>query len=253
MIKTGRWLMGGAMLVLVACATKPPPKQRNIYIDVSNATPGTSGDPDVMRVVEGIRMVNAGHVQAAIDGPFDEVAHRYESRYGSSKEKIFSARSTQDAVLYSALAMSTVPEGSTRVLGPAWAMAYWGRGYAYNEMARYDDAIVELQKALALAPYDTQYNTELGYSYQRKAQWQESLDHYKTAEANAALTVPAQEQADLTCKALRGQGYDLVEMHQFDASRAAYRECLKLIPDEPKSLGELQYIDQAQAKWKPGT
>jgi tetratricopeptide (TPR) repeat protein len=53
-------------------------------------------------------------------------------------------------------------------------MAYWG--YPYNEMARYDDAIVELRKSLALAPYETQYNIELGFAYEQKRQWETSLE-----------------------------------------------------------------------------
>jgi hypothetical protein len=75
----------------------------------------------------------------------------------------------------------------------------------------------------------------------------------KTAKAYAEITVPAHEVSNLTCKALRGQGYDLVEMHKYDAARDAYRACLKQIPNEPKSLGELKYIDQVEAKRQGGT
>jgi tetratricopeptide (TPR) repeat protein len=247
MIGIGRWLVVGTMLALTACATAPAQK---IVLKAEDPAVANAGEADVQRVVEGVHMVGAGKIQAAIDGPFNDVVNRYESRYGHSKEKIFSARDTADALLYSAMAASAKPPVSSIVIGPAWAMAYWGRGYAYNEMARYDDAIVELGKALALAPSDTQYNIEIGYSYQRKAQWQTSLDHYKAAEDYADLTVPAPEVANLKCKALRGQGYDLVEMYRFDASRAAYRACLTLIPKEPISLGELKYVDQAEAKSK---
>ncbi|TNY26519.1 hypothetical protein BV497_08230 [Fulvimonas soli] len=230
--------------MLGACATHPaaPPKS-------GDAGPAEERpDPDVQRVVDGVRMIQQGHIQAAIDGPFDEVARRYEAQYGASKEKIFSARGTADALLYASLAVSAKPPFSARVLGPAWAMAYWGRGYAYNEMARYDDAIVELRKALALAPMDSQYKIELAYAYQQKRQWDESLALYKDAEANADLTTA--DVPEIKCKALRGQGYDLVELHRYEEARAAYRACLKLVPDEPRSLGELKYIDAVQAKGK---
>jgi Flp pilus assembly protein TadD len=52
----------------------------------------------------------------------------------------------------------------------------------------------------------------------------------------------------LSCKALRGQGYALVELHRLDDAAAAYKACLKLEPGEPKSLGELGYIDGLRAK-----
>ncbi|WP_158882388.1 hypothetical protein [Rhodanobacter sp. L36] len=243
-----------SMLALAACASTPEKAKPGTRIVI--AQPGSKNaadaDADVRRVVDGLQMIQAGQIQAAIDGPFDEVVHRYESRYGNSKKKIYSARGTEDALIYLAMSASAKPPVSSEAIGPAWAMAYWGRGYAYNEMARYDDAIVELRKALALAPYDTQYNMELGFAYEQKKQWNTSLDLFKSAEAFAQLTAPAEEVADLTCKALRGQGFNLVELHQYGAARDAYNACLKKIPGEPKSLGELQYIDEVQAKNQAG-
>ncbi|MCW8807759.1 MAG: hypothetical protein OQK79_06550 [Rhodanobacter sp.] len=248
MSKMHRWLVGGAMLALAGCVSTPAQVKPHVR-PVGDATEaGNRDDADVKRVLDGVRMIQAGHIQAAIDGPFDEVVERYETRYAGSREKIFSARGTADALLYAATALSAKPPLSAQVIGPAWAMAYWGRGYAYNEMARYDNAIVELRKALALAPDDAQYNIELAYAYQQKRQWQTSLELFKTAEAFVEMTVPAPEVANITCKALRGQGYDLVEMHQYDDARAAYNACLKQIPDEPRSLGELKYIDQVEAR-----
>lgn len=243
-----KWVgaMLGAGLVLVGCTT--PPAKREIRIEVGESIEGNRADADVQRVVEGVQMVLQGHIQAAIDGPFDEVAQRYEAQYGHMAGVVYSARGTGDALLYAAMADENGKHVPVTVLGPAWAMAYWGRGYAYNEMARYDDAIVELQRALALAPLDAQYNIEIGFAYQRKSDWKRSLEHYKSAEAYAPMTAAAGEVTEITCKALRGQGYDLVEMHRYGEARAAYRGCLKLKPDEPKSLGELKYIDQVEGK-----
>jgi tetratricopeptide (TPR) repeat protein len=239
-----------AGLAVAGCSSAPPPKG-GVTVEVDESVVSNRQDPDVARVVEGVQMVMAGHIQAAIDGPFDEVVKKYESRYDTGETTIYSARGGEDAVLYAGLAMSIrTPHRSVRVIGPAWAMAYWGCGYAYDEMARYDDALVEMKKALALAPLDAQYNIEIGFIYQRRRDWASSLEHYKTAEAYASATLPEDEVAEVTCKAFRGQGYDLVEMHRFDQARAAYRSCLKLMPGEPKSTGELKYIDQAEARAK---
>jgi tetratricopeptide (TPR) repeat protein len=248
-----QWTVGGVVVLLTGCASTPAQVKPDVRVEAAVPAAGGAGDADVGRVIDGVHMIQAGHIQAAIDGPFDEVVHRYESRYGSSKEKIYSARGMTDTLLYAAMSATAKPPIPAQVIGPAWAMAYWGRGYAYNEMARYDDATVELRKALALAPDDTQYNIELGFTYQRKGQWETSLELFKTAEAYAEITVPAAEVADLTCKALRGQGYDLVEMHRYGEARAAYKACLKQIPGEPKSIGELKYIDQVEAKQRAGT
>lgn len=236
------------LLMLAACAPQQTSKASKMTINV--ATPSIedakADAADVQEVVDGVKMLESGHIQAAIDGPFNDVVRRYEAKYGNSKSKVYSARGMTDALLYSAASATAKPPVSSVVIGPAWAMAYWGRGYAYNEMARYDDAIVELRKALTLAPDDSQYQVELAYSYQQKHDWKQSLSLYQSALDYAEITTS--QVPEMKCKALRGQGYDLVELHRLDEAEIAYRACLKLQPNEPKSLGELEYIRQVRAK-----
>jgi tetratricopeptide (TPR) repeat protein len=240
-----RMAMLGLLLGLAGCATTPPAgDHREVRIVEPSPEAQAREAADVQGVVEGVRMIRHGQIMAAIEGPFDEVAGRYEAQYRGSKRVIYSARGMTDALLYSTTAASAKPDLATTVIGPAWALAYWGRGYAYNEMARYDDAIVELNKALALAPFDAQYNIEIGFAYQRKSAWQASLEHYELAEAYASVTTDEKSLTDVSCKALRGKGYDLVELRRYDEARAAYRGCLKLIPNEPRSTNELKYVDQ---------
>lgn len=228
-------------LALVACAGTPAVPAAGAHVDIASGD--VRGDSDVKRVLEGVQMIQDGHIMAAIDGPLKTVVAKYEATYAHADAIVYSARGPSDALLYSAL---TPDRGQSHpdviVLGPAWAMAYWARGYAYNEMARYDEAIGELEKGIERAPMDSQYHLEIGFAYQGKHQWEPSLAHYKTAEAYAPVT--AADVPDITCKALRGQGFALAEMHRFDEARAAYHACLKRVPDEPRSLAELKYIDQ---------
>ncbi len=58
--------------------------------------------------------------------------------------------------------------------------------------------------------------------------------------------------AAVTCKARGGKGYERVELHRYDQARATYRGCLKLIPDEPKSPGDLKYIDPMMQRQAAG-
>jgi len=236
------------LLTLAACAPQATSKlpKKTIVVVTPTAAETKAEDADVKQVVEAVKMLEAGHIQAAIDGPLDDVVRRYEAKYRGSKVKIYSARGMSDGLLYSMVSTAAKPPVSSVVIGPAWAMAYWGRGYAYNEMARYDDAIVELRKALELAPDDSQYQVELAYAYQQKHEWQQSLALFQSALDYADIT--ASDASEMKCKALRGQGYDLVELHRLDEAVAAYRGCLKLKPNEPKSMGELEYIRRLRAK-----
>lgn len=235
-----------AGLVLAACASAPVAKKQ-VNLRMNGTIEQNRANADVQQVERGLHMILDGHVQAAIDGPFDAVVKRYEAEYGQRQEIYFSARGIADGLLYAALPTTQESSQPVVVLGPAWSMAYWGRGYAYNEMARYDDALVELKKALALAPFDAQYNVEIGYTYQQLRRWNESLEHFKSALDYASLTLPDDDVKPVTCKAFRGQGYDLVELHRYAEARAAYRRCLKLMPGEQKSMDELKYIDEVEA------
>ncbi|MGP1664661.1 MAG: tetratricopeptide repeat protein [Rhodanobacter sp.] len=238
-----------AALLVVGCASDPAVKEQTNVV-LSAPAQQDEASADVAEVLRGVQMIIDGHAQAAIDGPLDTVVNRYEAKYNNRREIYFSARSGADTLLYAVLPASQKSSKPAVVLGPAWAMAYWGRGYAYNELGRYDEALIELKKALALAPFDTQYNVEIGYSYQQQHRWDESIEHYRSAADFASISVAESEVKAMTCRAFRGQGYDLTELRRYDEARAAYRNCLKLIPDEPTSLAELKYIDGTEARGK---
>jgi len=243
-----RWVAIAAMLALAGCASQAPALRTDVLpADETTADEGKL-DPDLQIVLAGMRMVEEGHPLEAIEGPFGDVIKRYEAKYAASEKKIYSANRAKEVLVYMMMAASAKPPVSAVALGPAWAAAYWGRGYAFNELGRYDDAIVELNKALELAPMDSQYNIELAFAYQQKHEWERSLGLYRSAHAYAELS--ADDVPEMQCKALRGEGFNLVELGRFDEARKAYRECLKLKPGEPKSVGELQYIDQQEHNGK---
>lgn len=226
--------------VLMGCASQP---SRTILV-------ASEPSADEKEVLDGVRMIQAGQIQAAIDGPLNDVINRYETKYAHNPEKLYSARGPVQSLWYMVAAADTDRSRDAVALGPAWAMAYWARGYAYTEMARYPEAEAELKKALALSPNDAQYTGELAYVYQVQKRTNESLALY----ASMPDMVPTMDNWNDTmkdeyrCKALRGQGYDLVELKRYDEAVVAYRACMKIIPDEPKSKAELGYIEGLRGK-----
>lgn len=207
---------------------------------------------DQKQVVDAVLQIRAGKIQQAIDGPLTDVVNRYEKRY-SNRENVFSARGPALGLMYMAeAAAKRLPDGtgSATDVGPAWSMAYWARGYGYSEMNRFQDAEVELKKALALSPRDAQYASELAYVYQMERRFAESLELFKSVPEmlDTMEGWGDAEKKEFHCKALRGQGYDLVELKRFDEAEAAYKACVALIPAEPKSLAEIEYIKGVRAK-----
>ncbi|WP_430388370.1 tetratricopeptide repeat protein [Dyella sp. 20L07] len=234
---------------LAACASQPSPKTQASTGDITlhvNASGEPVMSPEEQEVQKGLEMIQAGQIMAAVDGPLTDVVKKFEAEYASSDAQIYSARGMTDALLYAGLGTTNGGHRKVDVLGPAWAMAYWARGYAYGEMARYDDERIELDKALALAPLDAQYNNELAFTYSQMHEWEKALALYQRAEENAELTTTDVPHSQ--CASLRGQGYVLVELHRLDEAEAKYKACLKITPDEPKSLAEIDYIQTLRKK-----
>jgi tetratricopeptide (TPR) repeat protein len=255
MVKEWRHAATACLMVVLGAGVVPANAEDSAKptqnLTLASDTPQSQAD--LKEVLDAVAQIGAGKIQQAIDGPLTDVVNRYEKRYANSRDVVFSARGTMQGFLYlSAAAAGHVSKGSGNAIdvGPAWAMAYWGRGYGYSDMNRYPEAEVELKKALALSPRDAQYTSELAYVYQRQKRYNESLALYLSVP-DLLDTMDGWSEAAKTeyrCKALRGQGYDLVELKRYDEAEAAYNACVVLIPGEPKSLGELEYIKGVRAK-----
>jgi tetratricopeptide (TPR) repeat protein len=114
------------------------------------------------------------------------------------------------------------------------------------DLDRLDDAQSAFERLVAFAPKHSRYLNELAYVLLKKKEWQHSIDAYRNAEAAATFTPQRRDYE--RCVSFRGIGYDLVELGRLDDAEAAYRKCLAIIPDEPKSLGEIQYIKEQRKK-----
>ncbi|HEY8327313.1 MAG TPA: tetratricopeptide repeat protein [Rhodanobacter sp.] len=247
-------LIAGAALaaafMLAGCAPHAVKPGSTITLSLDEAG-NKAIDPDEQKVLDALKMIESGRIQLAVDGPLAEVIAKYEALHAGKSGKVFCAEGMLDALVY-ATAVDKAQGGKSgapvEVIGPAWARAYWARGYAYSEMGRYADARVELEKALALSPMNSQYKSELAFAYERSRDWEKMLALYKEAQDAAAISGSPEHASDLECVALRGQGYALVELHRLDEAVKAYRDCLKLKPGEPKSLGELGYIRDLRAR-----
>ena len=205
---------------------------------------------ELQKVVDGVKLIEAHQPQQAIDGLLTEVVDYYEQTYGNSKDVMYSPRGLKDALFYLAgAAQHPGPSGKAIAVGKAWAMAYWARGFAYGELGQFDKSRDELEKAVKLAPTDSQYNSELGFAYQRLRDWDRSLAAFEVAEKYADLTgnTPA-DIGRLKCRGLRGQGYDLVELKRLDDAAQKYKDCLRLVPGDQGSLKELGYVHQQLQK-----
>jgi tetratricopeptide (TPR) repeat protein len=160
--------------------------------------------------------------------------------YRGGKSRIYSAQNQVQAIIYSALPAGS--EESVEVLDTLWADAYLLKAYALTELKRVPEAQKALESAISLSPMNSQYLSELAYTYQAQKNCDKSVATYEQAASMAELASDdATKTIDLT-RAWRGQGYCLVEQGKLNEAEAMYRKCLALDPKDNKARGELEYI-----------
>jgi tetratricopeptide repeat protein len=203
---------------------------------VTSAGPGK----EYTLLIEGRQVLQQGNPQRAVTEYFEPVIDHYEVMYKGSTSRIYSAQNQVQMIIYSAL-----PAGdkqSVEVLDTEWADAYLLKAYALTELKRIPEAQKALESAIALSPMNSQYLSELAYTYQAQKDCDKSIATYMQAASMAELASDDATKTINLTRTWRGEGYCLVEQGKFDEAEAMYKKCLALDPKDNKAKGELEYI-----------
>lgn len=164
----------------------------------------------------------------------------FERKYAGEKRQIYCAVTPEQSSAYLADAAKAKLEAVA--IDAGWCRAQYVTGYALIDLERLPEALSTFQRLVALAPRNSRYLNELGYILMKQKKWTESLDAYRRSEGAADLTPDRAKEE--RCLALKGIGYDLVELGDLNAAEAAYRKCLNINPQDTDSPRELEYIAQ---------
>jgi tetratricopeptide (TPR) repeat protein len=189
-----------------------------------------------------------GDPELAISKYFDPVIAHYEELRKNSKKRYFSANNQVQTLIYLALPAAADERTEVQVLDSTWGAAYLLKAYALIELHRIADAQSALQAAIALSPMDSQYKSELAYTYQVQKDCDRSIAMYSEAASDAESFSDESTKTDDLTRAWRGQGYCLVEQGKWAEAAAMYEKCLALDPNDSKAKGELAYVKQHQPK-----
>lgn len=220
------------------------------------ALPQASADPDEARrtamVVAANNLIFEGRdYQRALDEKLTPVIREYEAIPRKGDPQLYSARSPTESLYYMLLAASAQDKTGTGRnaidMGYSYGYAYYLSSFAQTELKHQIEAEALLRKAVELAPMNSLFIGELGYHIQMTGDNQAALEMFKRAEAATEFS-PDEARNFEKGRALRGQGYALVELGKLDDAEAAYKAALKLDPDDKKSQGELEYIRQRKAR-----
>jgi Flp pilus assembly protein TadD len=124
------------------------------------------------------------------------------------------------------------------------------KGHALIDLERYDDAKATLRHGLEIAPMNPSLWNELGAILQLEKNWPEAAKAYAAAESGARLFADPQARGangPLT-RALRGQGYVLIQTGELKKAEKLYRRCLKLDPHDDVARRELAHIATLKAE-----
>jgi tetratricopeptide (TPR) repeat protein len=230
--------------VMLACclqaglAQTAPPAQKPVA--------GNESTPELDEVS---RLIAARKLEEAV-GLADIVIKSYEDRYRTGKRQVFSSRSPAETSAYLNEIGRSKGAGTEEagIYSPSWGDAYYLKGYVLIDLKRFAEARKALEAAVALAPHNAAYRSELGQLALKAKAWPEAMRLFKQAEADAREYSPPRVRNREIAAALRGQAFVLVEEKKLDEAEKLYNECLQLDFKDRVAHSELRYIGQLRKK-----
>lgn len=212
------------------------------------ATPAAAADPMTDAQVKELSAaifndIIAGKPAVAIDKA-DQLIAAFNVR--QAKRALACAESHEQA---EALAKKNDAEVTMEltIVGPAWCDGYFYKGYALIDLGRGREALPWLQLAHDRAPLNAHYTNELAEWFKAQRDWQRSFGLFEEA-LKSADTAPEGQRAPYKARALRGMGFNKIEMGQLDDAERLFNESLTYQPDSPAAANELKYIKQMRGE-----
>jgi tetratricopeptide (TPR) repeat protein len=195
----------------------------------------------------GTLKLTSGQPAVAITDYFDKVISFYESKISGATTKYYAARSQAETLFY-LLDAAAKSKKNAIVLKSTYGDAYFLRGYSLAALNRDVEAKASIETAIAISPQNAQFLAELGNHFARLKNWDSSLKTYRSAESAAREFSPDEFRKTELGRALRGQGYALVELNRLSEAEQAYQKCIDLDSNDRKAIAELRYVQSLKAK-----
>ncbi|EIZ78786.1 diguanylate cyclase/phosphodiesterase [Novosphingobium sp. Rr 2-17] len=124
--------------------------------------------------------------------------------------------------------------------------AHFGKGYALIDMGRGDLAETELRTAAQMAPTNAHFTNEYAELFKSRREWQQSYDLFAHAW-DVVDKNPKGADAGVAARALRGMGYNKIELGQYEEAERLFKQSQIYDPTSTVASGELEYIARKKA------
>jgi tetratricopeptide (TPR) repeat protein len=201
------------------------------------AAPSAS-DAQMAEIERGGDLIRAGKPaegMAILDG----VIATQEKARAADNRRVWCARGDAEAQAYEKAAKK---ERKPFVILPkAACYGYYLKGFALIDLHRDAEAKAWYDRALAMAPRNSQFLGEMGEWYKSRRDWAKARSYFEDALTTSELSPDDRRSFDRR-RALRGLGFILIEEGKFDQAEAMFREALAIDPTDDHAKKELQYI-----------
>ena len=235
-------LLAAAVCVpAVYAAPKSAPKATsNAPAQAESPVPNHMPDDMRRRVEAAMALLQRGQAAQALPQLDKLVAEAEATLKRDTQNRVYAA---DDRNLVLATLLDTAKRKQSAVVVSAeWIAPLYARAYAYTELGQFDRARADLDRVLAVSPYNPRALGERAQlSMRRKDFVAAEADLNKMREYGKMSANPA-AAADYQGFALRGLGYIAVERKQWDKALGFYREALKLNPKDSKAQAEIDFI-----------
>ncbi|MBX3592904.1 tetratricopeptide repeat protein [Sphingomonas sp.] len=215
-------------------------------IALAAPAPVETVDPVAQAVERAERLVRekrAGSALAEIERVLPGIDASIET--ARARGLVFCAADRDEMATYAAMG-SDSRQTSTVFTDPVCEAMYL-HGYILAELDRLPEATAVLEKLSAMAPRNGRYLAELGYTYRSRDLVKARAVYVRAIEAGK-LTVDKARGAHDQAHGLRGLGWVLIEQGDWEGAERAYRDSLKLEPDNAIATSELKYIAENRPK-----
>ncbi len=116
-------------------------------------------------------------------------------------------------------------------------------GDAYADLARYDDAVREYERALGLSPSFVDIRTKLGNVLREMGRAEDALAHYQQVKLEKPDYLPARLALGVT----------LFSLERKEEAVAEWQECVSMAPADRRAAMYLRMVNAQEGAAKPGS